>query len=267
MYQLFNQNYPYYHFKKATNKSKGIIFFIHGYAVNSDYHNYFANQVNDYDYYAIEHAGHGITPLNNKKQLAPWSYANEVVELIKKLDLKDINLIGHSMGGGIAVLVSQMIPERIKKMVIVTPMNSKGTTKVFNFLFKMNPTKASQLTTYYDILLGDINKMDNIPENEINALLKNQKEYKKNYKVLKRNMASIKNMRILSKNEKDLKVKTMLIVGENDDCINAKTTKKNFMKKNNENILKVITLKQCGHLPFFEFQKEYYNLIMDFFNE
>ncbi len=265
-YELMNNSYPYYQFKKSKNKSKGIIFFIHGYAVNSEYHNNFSDALDDYDYYAIEHAGHGITPLNNKKQLNPYSYALETAELIKKLKLSNIILIGHSMGGGIAVMVSQMIPDLIKKMIIVTPMNSKGTTNPFNFLFKFNPKNAKQIEKFYDIIMYDYeNNKDKIPEHEIKTVIRNQNEFKKNFCILKRKMASISNLSKLSKAEKNLKVPTMLIVGKGDGCINWKTTLKNFTKKNKD--IKTYIFEKCGHIPFAEDKYLYNKIMMDFINE
>lgn len=265
-YKLITNSYPYYHFKKATKKSKGIIFFIHGYAVNSDYHNSFSDLVEDYDYYSVEHAGHGITPLNDKKQLNPYSYALEVASLIKKLELKNIILIGHSMGGGIAVMVSQMIPEIIKKMVIVTPMNSRGTYNPYNFLFNFNPKNIKQIEKFYNIIMYDWeNDKHKISEDEIKTVIRNQNEFKKNFSILKWKMASLSNVLALSKNEKNIKVPTLLLVGKGDGCINWKSTIKNFKRKNKN--IETYVFEKCGHIPFAEDTKLYYKTIMDFINE
>lgn len=266
MYELVTDFYPYFQYKKATKPSKGIIFFIHGYAVNSDYHNSFSDLVQDYDYYAIEHPGHGITPLKNKKQLKPYAFATNIVQLIETLDLKEINLIGHSMGGGIAMMVAQMIPDRIKKLVIVTPMNSKGTTKVFNFLFKFNPKSEKELDKFYDILMYDYKQNKHlISPQERQGVINLQTKFKNNFNILKRNMASIQNMKKLKLFEKNIKQPTLLIVGAGDDCINAKSTIKNLTKKNSN--LHVYEFKEAGHIPFVEKLNEYYNVIMDFLNE
>lgn len=265
--QLIKTTYPYYQYQKAKSKTpKGDIFFIHGYAVNSSYHHYFSDKLTDYNYYAVEHAGHGITPLKDKKQLSPYSFALETAELIKKLKLKNIILIGHSMGGGIAVMVSQMIPELIKKMVIVTPMNSRGTTKIFNFLFRFNPKNHTEIDAFYDIIMHDYQKQKNkLSKLEVDDVIRLQNEYANNFKILKWKMASIKNLWILSKNEKNIKVPTLLIVGKSDGCINPKTTIKNFKRKNKD--IKVYQFEKSGHIPFFEQTNEYYKLIMEFINE
>ncbi len=266
MYTLNKEYYPYFQFKPAKNKSKGVIFFVHGYAVNSNYHNYFSDLVDDYDYYAVEHPGHGITPLKSKKQLKPIEYAKLVANLIKKLNLKNVILIGHSMGGGISTMVSQMIPNLIKKMILVTPMNSKGTTNVINFLFKFQPKNIDQIDRFYDILMYDYaNNKQKVTQEEINQVIKLQNKYKKNFNKLKMNMASISNMLYLSKAEKNIPVPFMLIVGKHDDCINWKTTLKNFHKKNVN--FKEYVFENAGHIPFLEQTKTYYQLLMDFINE
>ncbi len=167
-------------------------------------------------------------------------------------------------------MVSTMIPQRIKKMVIATPMNSKGTTKVFNFLFKFQPKNMKQIDTFYDILMYDYaNNKHKVTKEEIESVIKNQNAYKKNFNKLKWNMASLPNMLALKKAEKNLSVPTLLIVGKHDGCINAKTTTKNLKKKmkGKENLLKIYQFENAGHIPFLEQTDLYYQVIMEFFNE
>lgn len=266
MYILNKNAYPYYQFKKAKNNSKGTIFFVHGYAVNSNYHNYFSDLLEDYDYYAIELPGHGITPLLNKKQLKPYEYAKLVANLIKKINKKDILLIGHSMGGGICSMVSQMIPSYIKKMILVTPMNSHGTTNVLNFLFKFQPKNIDEIDHFYDILMYDYpNNKHKVSEQEIKQVIHMQNKYRKNFNKLKWNMASVPNLVHLLKAEKNIPVPFMLILGKHDDCINWKSTLKNFHKKNSN--FKEFIFENAGHIPFLESTNEYFKIIMDFLNE
>ena len=267
MYTLNKDFYPYFQYKKSNSQNKkGIIFFIHGYAVNSNYHNYFSDQLNNYDYYAVELPGHGITPLKSKKHLKPYEYAKLIVDLIKKLNLKDFILIGHSMGGGISVMVAHMIPELIKKMVIVTPMNSLGTTNVFNFMFKFQPKNLKQIDKFYNILMYDYpNNKHKISSQEIKDVIYNQNTYKQNFNKLKWNMMSPINLFHLNKMERNIKVPFMLIVSKHDGCINFKTTLKNFNLKNNN--FKSYIFENAGHIPFCEQTEKYNQLIMEYINE
>ena len=266
-YKLMTDKYPYYLFKKAkTDKPKGNIFFIHGYAVNPGYHNVFADKLDDYNYYAVELPGHGVSPLNNKKQLRPFSYAVEVSNLIKELNLNNIILMGHSMGGGIAMMVANMIPELIKKIILVTPMNSKGTTNILGFLFKFNPKNQKQLDKLYDLLTYDYkNNKHLIPESDREELLTLHTKYRKDMLRLKHKMCSPRNLLTLSKAEKNIFVPTLLLLGKHDGCINYKTTTKNFNHKfKNKNNISIYLFQKAGHLPFSETPNEYYNVVMNF---
>ncbi len=268
-YLLKKDLYPYYTIKKAKSKSKGVIFFIHGYAGTSEYHNYFSDLVDDYDYYAVELPGHGITPLRDKKQLNPYSYALEIVELIKKIKLKEFILMGHSMGGGIAVMVSQMIPELIKKMIIVTPMNSKGTLKpshVFDFLFRFQPTTPKEVERFYKIVMYDYEVgKEKLTEKETDLIIKQEIENKENFDILKFRIASLDNMIKLNRYETHIKVPTLLLVGKGDGCIDPKWTKLNFKIKNKD--IKIYEFAKSGHAPFLEQTDEYYKVVMDFIEE
>ncbi len=267
MYQLNKNYFPYFQYKKAkTNKSKGTIFFIHGYAVNSNYHNDFSDQLTNYDYYAVELPGHGITPINKKYKFNTFGFAQAIVDLINKLDLKNIILIGHSMGGGIAIIVSHLIKSRIKKMILVTPMNSKGTTNFINFLFRFNPKTIKQADSFYQIILDTNNKtsLERISNQDKLNLINYHIKYKKVLRKLKYRLFSLSNLLRMLKYEKNIDIKTLLIVCTQDGCINHLKTIKNLTRKNKS--IQTYTFTNAGHIPFFEHPQQYYEVIMEFIN-
>nr|WP_318027963.1 alpha/beta hydrolase [Mycoplasmopsis bovis] len=45
-----------------------------------------------------------------------------VIEFIEKNNLKNVTLIGHSMGGGTISLAYKLRPDLFKKMVYIAPM-------------------------------------------------------------------------------------------------------------------------------------------------
>ncbi len=56
------------------------------------------------------------------KDIRGWtifSYATMVVSLCEKLNIHKINLIGHSFGGRVAILVSVFCPSKVNKLVLV----------------------------------------------------------------------------------------------------------------------------------------------------
>lgn len=65
----------------------------------------------------ISYAGfNGIAPIP-----MPWyqSIKKELIDYIKKEDLRKIKIIGHSMGGNLATDIAAEMPERFEKLVIV----------------------------------------------------------------------------------------------------------------------------------------------------
>lgn len=90
-------------------------------------HTYWDNQVpyfsKKYKVVTIDLAGHGDSGLNREK----WTlqaYAQDVAAVIKKLDLKKVILIGHSMGGPVSAETALLIPDRLLGLVGVDTFNN-----------------------------------------------------------------------------------------------------------------------------------------------
>lgn len=250
-----------YHYKKATNKSKGTIVFIHGFATMSKYHDGFANLLTNYDYYALELPGHGITQLNNASVLSPYNLALYVVNWIKEIKLTNFYLIGHSMGGGIVGMVSTMIPELINKLVMVTPMNSSFSFKLINAL-KFNPKNNMQTFKMQKMLYK--NHLDYINDHnhpDVIAETKYQLENRNNFKLLLSKMSSLSNLMTLKRLEKEINVPTLLILGKYDNIIDYKSATHLFSKKPN---FTINVFDNSGHLPFIEELDKYYQTVIDF---
>lgn len=256
-------NYSY-HFQKAKNlPSKGTIVFVHGFATNSSYHNEFVKRLTDYDYYAIELPGHGIGNLETKKDLSPYKLSLHVVKWIELLKLNNFILIGHSMGGGIVGMVSTMIPNKIKKLIMVTPMNSSVNLNLIN-VFKFIPKNNQETLEMQKMLYKDYTKHFK-SENDLEIIneTKYQQEHADNFRILRRKMCSPMNLIKLRKLEKKITVPSLLMVGKGDGIINWKSALNLFSNKNN---FQLFLFDESGHLPFIEEPDLYYEQIMDFIN-
>lgn len=258
LYKIGNYNY---HFQEAKKPSKGIIVFIHGFATTSAYHGEFVKRLKDFDYYSLELPGHGFTDIESIKDLSPYNLALHVVKWIELMKFDSINLIGHSMGGGIVGMVSTMIPNKIKNLIMVTPMNSKISVKHINVL-KFNPKNNKQTLKMQDMLYMDWTKhFENENDPKILEETKYQLKYRNNFKRLLRKMSSLGNIFKLRKLEKNITSRTLLIVGKYDGIIDWKSTKKLFSKKDN---FKISLFLNSGHLPFIEEPDHYYEIIIAF---
>jgi pimeloyl-ACP methyl ester carboxylesterase len=56
--------------------------------------------------YLVDLRGHGVAQRGLELAYGPADMAGDVVELIERLDLRNITLVGHSMGGGVALMVA-----------------------------------------------------------------------------------------------------------------------------------------------------------------
>jgi pimeloyl-ACP methyl ester carboxylesterase len=96
------------------------ILFLHGLGLNKEFwSSTIAHLSPAHRCIAVDLPGHGAS-----KQVAcdgsMSSYAKAVRALIEQLNLRDITLVGHSMGGQIAIILALQMPAVISKLVLVS---------------------------------------------------------------------------------------------------------------------------------------------------
>lgn len=235
-------SYRYIH---AKGKAKGTMLFIHGFASTSEYHLLAAKQFNEYNYYSIELPGNGFAPYNSKN--ITFDYLVEhVANFIKELDLKDLILIGHSMGGGIAAILISKIRDRIKMLISVCPMNTSFSPKILNFV-NFFPNEKNDLLKLKKIIFGKDTVFfeDGLIEKELEFLKKNKKDF---FKVAL-SLVSLITFANLLVAEKKMDIPTLLIVGKQDDIISYKTAIRTYKKYVGNNY---IIFEKSGHVPCIE---------------
>lgn len=70
----------------------------------------------DYRVVAIDLAGHGESHSNRTDWLMS-SYGADVAAVVEKLDLKPVILVGHSMGGAVAIEAARLMPDRVTALI------------------------------------------------------------------------------------------------------------------------------------------------------
>ncbi len=109
-----------------TGKGETTLLFVHGAFINKDYWNeqveYFSP---DYQVVTIDLAGHG----KSGKDRNDWSIqamGDDIITLIKELNLSNIILIGHSFGGDVILEVACKVPDLITGFVGVDNFKNAG---------------------------------------------------------------------------------------------------------------------------------------------
>lgn len=77
-----------------------------------------------YQIVLFDYVGSGnslLTDYTKEKYSALEGYANDILDIIDELKLKDITIIGHSVSSMIASIVSIEVPELIKKIIMICP--------------------------------------------------------------------------------------------------------------------------------------------------
>ncbi|MBS1618673.1 MAG: alpha/beta fold hydrolase [Bacteroidetes bacterium] len=65
-----------------------------------------------------DHLGFGLSDRDDKLPLTPLAHAQRLVCLIKELDLSDIHLVVHDMGGSIGLRAAVEVPERVSSVTL-----------------------------------------------------------------------------------------------------------------------------------------------------
>jgi len=98
--------------------------FIHGWCSNKTFWREQLNTINDkYRAVSIDLPGHGKSG-HDREVCTFSSFANDVKRVVESLDLKKVVLIGHSMGGLIALKAAQLMPNRIIGIVGIDAINN-----------------------------------------------------------------------------------------------------------------------------------------------
>jgi pimeloyl-ACP methyl ester carboxylesterase len=93
---------------------------LHGGAVTAHWFDFVAGGFTaDYHVRALDQRGHGDSAQANPPDYRYQSYASDVAQVVEKLDLRDLVLVGHSMGGLVSLLYATTCPERLKCIVVV----------------------------------------------------------------------------------------------------------------------------------------------------
>ena len=93
---------------------------LHGGAAHGHWFDFVAASFSaDYHVRALDLRGHGNSAWADPPAYSYERYASDLAEVVEKLDLRDFVLVGHSMGGMVALVYAATYPGRVGKLVVV----------------------------------------------------------------------------------------------------------------------------------------------------
>lgn len=244
---------------------KGNIVFIHGFGGTARSKMSFRKNYKDYNFYSITLPGHGISKIKSKEEIDFLFYIKVVEAFINSLSLKKIILLGHSMGGGIALNIATILKDKISHLILEAPANPSVVSN-YEIVSKLIPHSVEETLQLYQNLFYDLSSMFPNEESMMKFITKEYEISKQGNDLsrllIKENIE--KWMNVTNKAIQENKIKTLLILGEYDKIVITSETQKIFQKYK---IYQIEILSKTGHMPLFEKSQECYKLIDKFISQ
>ncbi|MGK7912382.1 MAG: alpha/beta fold hydrolase [Synechococcus sp.] len=102
-------SYKLYH----RHPDQPTLVFVHGWMLSRHYWQPLCDRLSPYNCLTYDLRGFGDSAVGNSNHFDLVSYARDLLELIDRLELTQVWLVGHSMGGSIALWAADLAPERV----------------------------------------------------------------------------------------------------------------------------------------------------------
>ena len=214
-----------------------------------------------YKVYIIDLPNHGKS--YHSQGFSYEDMSNDLDSFFNKSGLTNFSLLGHSMGGKLALKYTDMFEDKIDKLIIVDIANKSYGINRFDHIFK----------AMFSISLNNL-KSRSDADNAISNLIKNEGERNFILKNLKRTTDGFKwtpNIMLLHRKLSDIsskinlrrKVKnnTLFLLGENSNYFNVEDENNLSDEFENYSIKKI---QNSGHWVHAENPKDFITSVLDF---
>lgn len=77
--------------------------------------------------FLVEFRGCGkSTPPATLKDATMFNFCNDILQIVKNLNLEHFDLVGHSTGGLLATMIASMVPAKVSHLIALDPVGAKG---------------------------------------------------------------------------------------------------------------------------------------------
>ncbi len=205
-------------------------------------------------------------------------YSKIILSFIENLHLRKVNLVGHSMGGQIAINCALSFPKLFDKLVLIASAGFEKFTKEEIQIIKNLTKPESFLTSDETQIKNNFNMSFFVFPPEANFLIQDRIRFTEdelfyNYCIAISNSIAGMIEQPAFQHLKDIKQKTLIIFGKDDKLIPNKylhdTTTETIAKEGTKQIpnAKLFLLNHCGHFVQIEKSSETNKLIKDFISD
>ena len=191
----------------------------------------------------------------------------DILDLFNYLEIKKTNLLGHSMGGKLAMLLALSNPNYINKIIIVdiAPVNYKNyDNSIIDALLNLNLRIVKNRNHADELLLNHIDQkflrlflLQNL------QLIDGKYNWSINLTAIKRAMIDLRSFPKMETNNK-VDIKSLCIYGGKSDYVNEDQFK--FFKNYFTNIT-FYQIKNAGHFLHIETPDEFYEVSKNFLED
>lgn len=286
MSTIFNQiKYPFdTKFIKVNNydiayvdegNSENVLLFIHGLGSYLKAWNRNIPELKNYfRCIAIDLPGYG----KSSKQIHSGDvsfYVGIINKFITKLNLKNVSLVGHSMGGQIALAYAIYNPNQLSQLVLVAPAGFETfNEEEINYIKKIISPEILFKTSDHQIRLNyqfNFYQMPREAEEMISdrIAIKLDEEFFNHCTVVSNSLFGLLNGPIFNQ-LKEIEIQTLILFGKEDLLIPNKSIHQTSTEEiakigaSQINNSKLILLEECGHFLQFEKPKEFNSHLISF---
>ncbi len=235
---------------------------LHGYMESLHMWEGLFDELNHFLWLAVDLPGHGDTPLAGEEMepSVDW-FASKVFDFLNEMGIENCHLVGHSMGGYVALQLKKRAPKRIKKVVLLnshpwedSPLKKSDRLRVAEIAYK---AKSLFIQQAIPALFYDSDRFTL----QVNQLI--QAANKMTSDAIAYAALAMRNREDTSDVAKGYNEQLLFIQGKFDPLIPFDRAVE-FAKLNKINLM---LLEKCGHMAHFEEPENVKNTILSFLHE
>lgn len=250
----------YLHNFKHAGQSTPPLLFVHGFASNKDSWLQIAKQFSrHHPVILLDLPGHGLSDFISDTDYRISTQAHRLNDFLQQLNIDKVHVIGHSMGGGISLLLAHYYPDKVQQLILIDPAGVDGAqqSRFFNLLNTgYNPLIVRKPGDFKQFIDFVTYKKPYIPgfvrryvESDMIARQHQNEKIFTDIMVSKKQLTPEKVKAILS----GLPMPVLLFWGEHDDVLNVSATDVFAQHVRNRDI---VIYPEVGHCPNIEVPKK-----------